>query len=188
MTDVVVIGASAGGLEALHAVLGALPADLAAPVVVVQHRHPSSDGLLAELLDRRTALAVAEAEDKQALRAGCALVAPAGYHLLVEAGHVALSTDDVVRYSRPAIDVTFESAAGTYGAGVLGVVLTGANEDGADGLAAIRRAGGATVVQDPASARRAEMPRAAASATGGASVVLPLEAIGPHLAEAVGRR
>lgn len=179
--EVVLLGASMGGLDALHQVLDALPGDLPVPVVIVQHRMATSDTLLEELLDRRAALKVCEAEDKMPLRPGYAVIAPAGYHLLVEDGHVALSTDELVHYSRPSLDVAFESAAEAYGAGVMGVVLTGANDDGAAGLAAVRRRGGLAVVQDPATAVRAEMPRAALAAAR-PQAVLALEEIGPYIA------
>ena len=181
MTGIVVIGTSAGGLDALHRVLGALPAGFPAPVVVVQHRQAGTADLLSELLDRRCALPVAEAEDKAELVPGRVLVAPGGYHLLVERGSVALSVDEPVKFSRPAIDVTFESAADAYGSDVVAVVLTGANDDGAEGLAAVRRAGGFTVVQDPATAERAEMPEAARLAAR-PQAVLGLDEIGPLVA------
>ena len=171
MTDVVVIGASTGGLHALRTVLGGLPADLPAPVVLVQHRHADSQDLLAGLLNRRSALVVEDAEDKAELRPGRALLAPTGYHLLVEEGHVALSTDAAVQFSRPSLDVALESAADVYGPGVVGVVLTGANDDGAEGLCHVRRRGGFAIVQDPEEAERAEMPRAAIRAARPQAVV-----------------
>ncbi len=120
-------------------------------------------------------------DDKEPLVAGRVYVAPSDYHVIVEEGHLALSTEEFVQFARPSIDVLFESAADTYGERVVGVLLTGLNEDGAAGLARISDAGGVTVVEDPATAERAEMP-AAAIARGAAQHVLPLEEIGPFLA------
>jgi len=181
---VVVIGASWGGLHAIGTVLGGLPADFPAGIVVVQHRGPK-DGMLAELLDRVCPLAVREAEDKDPLAPGSVLVGPAGYHLLVEGDGVALSVDEPVAFSRPSIDVLLSSAAAGHGERAVGVVLTGANADGASGLRDIRRRGGVAIVQDPAGAERPEMPRAALAACPGAQV-RPLEAIAPELAQLAG--
>ncbi len=184
MVTLVAIGASWGGLRALRTVLGALPGGFPAPIVVAQHRAPG-EGMLAELLDRDVELTVRDAEDKQPLRPGEVLVAPPDYHLLVDADAVALSVDEPVAGSRPSIDVLLETAARAHGDRVVGVVLTGANADGADGLAAIRRAGGIALVQDPADAERPEMPRAALAACAGAQA-RPLEGIGPELARLCG--
>jgi len=179
----VAMGASWGGLHAVETVLGALPQDFAAPVVIAQHRQiDSTDGMLARLLDARCSLTVCEAEDKQALDPGVVLVAPADYHLLVETGAVALSVDAPQNYSRPSIDILFSSAAIAYGDQVAGVVLTGANADGALGLAQIAARGGPAIVQDPETAERREMPEAALWATPEARV-LALEEIGPALAQ-----
>ena len=181
MSGIVVIGASTGGLHALEGVLRRLPAGFGLPVLVVQHRAEDGPALLAGLLGRHTPLDVRDAEDKSALRPGCALVAPAGYHALVEPGHVSLSTEPEVRFSRPSIDVSLETAAEAYGARTVGVVLTGANDDGARGLAEVRRRGGRTIVQDPAEAESRSMPDAAIAASK-PDWVLPLEEIGPKLA------
>lgn len=181
MSGIVVIGASTGGLHALERVLCGLPADFGLPVLAVQHRADDGSGMLAGLLRRHTLLDVCEAEDKSPLRPGCVLVAPAGYHALVEPGHVSLSTEPEVRYSRPSIDVALESAAEAYGDRTVGVVLTGANDDGAIGLAEIRRRGGLAIVQDPAEAERRSMPDAAIAAAD-PQWVLALEEIGPRLA------
>lgn len=188
MSDVglVAIGASWGGLQAVEAVLGALPADFAVPVVIAQHRQTgSSDGTLVRLLGARCALTVREAEDKQELEPGVVLVAPADYHLLVETGTVALSVDAPLNFSRPSIDVLFGSAADAYAEHTVGVVMTGANADGALGLARIAGRGGVAIVQDPETAERREMPDAALWATPEARV-LALEQIGPELARLVG--
>lgn len=181
--ELVAMGASWGGLHAIETVLGALPEDFAAPVVIAQHRQPnSSDGMLVGLLDARCALKVCEAEDKQPLDLGVVFVAPADYHLLVETGVVALSVDAPLNYSRPSIDILFSSAADAYGDRVAGVVLTGANADGALGLSQIAARGGTAIVQDPATAERREMPDAALWSTPEARV-LALEEIGPALAQ-----
>ncbi len=180
--EIVVAGCSWGGLEALGRVLGALPAGLPVPVVAVLHRAPDAVGdPLVEALGRQSALPVREVDDKDAVTAGVVHVAPADYHLLVTREGFELSIDDPVRFSRPSIDVLFESAADEYRAGVLAVLLTGANEDGTAGLRRVRETGGRTLVQDPASAERPEMPRAALRA-GVADEVLPLEAIAGAIA------
>ena len=158
----VVIGASAGGVSALFTVLGALPAGFAIPVVCVLHLPDDRHSQLAEVLQRRLHRPVHEAQDKQPLRAGQIYVAGPGYHLSVERDlTLALSQEPPVHFSRPAIDYLFMSAADAYGAGLLGVLLTGANEDGAEGLAYIKHNGGRTVVQDPRDAQVALMPEAA---------------------------
>jgi len=185
MSGIVVIGASLGGLNALERVLERLPAGFAAPILVVQHRADDNRSLLPALLDTHAELDVCEAEDKAALRPGCVLVAPAGYHALVEPGHVELSTEEAVRFSRPSIDLAMETAAQAYGSETVGVVLTGANDDGSRGLAAIRRAGGCAIVQDPEGAERSSMPEAAIEAAS-PQWVLPLAEIGPRLAAIAG--
>lgn len=181
--ELVAIGASWGGLHAIERLLGALPPDFRATVVIAQHRqNDGRDGVLERLLDGRCALTVTEAEDKQALRPGTVVVAPADYHLLVERGTASLSVDEPLHYSRPSIDVLLGSAADAYGDRTAGVVLTGANADGAVGLAKIAARGGVAIVQDPETAERREMPDAALWATPEARV-LALEAIGPALVE-----
>ncbi len=179
-----VIGASWGGLDALGVVLGALPERFDAPVAIVQHRSAlSGDDGLAATIDRSSALRVVDADDKDVLEPGTAYLAPADYHLLVERpGQLALSVDERVNQARPSIDVLFESAAAAYGGGVIGVLLTGANEDGAAGLCAIQARGGLCVVQDPATAARPRMPQSAIDA-GAADVVAPLPAIAALLTE-----
>jgi two-component system, chemotaxis family, protein-glutamate methylesterase/glutaminase len=162
--EIIVVGTSWGGLAALRALTGALPRDFGLPVAVVQHRHKDSDRLLAALLQDRTALSVCEVEDKQPVLPGFLFIAPPDYHLLVERGHFSLSTEAPVRYSRPSIDVAFTSAADAYGARAVGIVLTGANADGAEGLSRIAERGGLAVVQSPATAASPTMPRAALEA------------------------
>lgn len=165
--DVVVIGASAGGVEAVGMLLTALPQSFAAPIAVVIHVPPGNDDLLARALAPRCALPLLEASDKQPVEPGTVYVAPAGYHLLVEpSGTFALSLDEPVNFARPSIDVLFESAGHAYRDRVLAIVLTGANADGAEGLRVVRGFGGAAWVQDPESATAAAMPSAAIERAG----------------------
>ncbi len=181
----VVVGASWGGLDAVERLLAPLAADCAAAVVVVIHR--SAHGLVAgleSLLARVLSVPVVAVEDKEELLPGRVYVAPADYHLLVQEGELALSTEEPVRFSRPSIDVTFESAADAYGSSTIAVVLTGANADGAEGARAVRAAGGIVLVQDPATAERREMPDATI-ATGVANVVAPLDALADLLRQLV---
>jgi two-component system chemotaxis response regulator CheB len=182
--SVVVIGASWGGLAAVGEIVEGLPSDFAIPIVVVQHRSRHGDNLLAALLQDKTSLRVVDVEDKEPLLPNGVYVAPANYHLLVERGHLSLTTDPVERFSRPSIDVTFLSAADTYPRSTIGVVLTGANDDGARGLRHIVDRGGRAVVQDPATAESPVMPQAAKSAVPEADVV-PLEGIAEHLVRMV---
>jgi two-component system chemotaxis response regulator CheB len=180
--DLVVVGTSWGGLQATRALARELPGDFPAPVVVVQHRAPdSSPRTFIEFVGDACALPVVEATDKQALSPGTLYVAPPGYHTMVEDDHLALSVDAPHEFSRPSIDVLFESAAEARRERCVGVVLTGANSDGAAGLARIVELGGLAVVQDPAGAERSEMPRAALRAVPDA-IVAPLEEIGHRLA------
>ena len=175
--EALVLGVSAGGMQALERLLPCLPAGLAAPVIVVQHIHPSEDGFLAEHLGRYCGLPVVVAEDKTPVRPATVTLAPAGYHLLVERARTfALSIDARVCFARPSIDVLFESAARVWGARLWGLLLTGANDDGTGGLAAIQALGGWTVAQDPADAAHPLMPRNAIAA-GVVQQVLTLDAI-----------
>ncbi|MDM4769499.1 chemotaxis protein CheB [Solimonas sp. SE-A11] len=161
----VAIGASAGGVEALSQLLTALPRGFPAAVFIVLHLSRERPSMLAELFQARCALPVREAADKEPIQAGTVYLAPPDYHLLVDAGpQLALSVDEPVQYSRPSIDVLFETAADEYGDRLLGIVLTGGNDDGARGLVAIRAAGGLGAVQDPATALVPAMPLAAQSA------------------------
>jgi two-component system chemotaxis response regulator CheB len=176
--DLICIGASWGGLDAVSRLLADLPAAVELPVVLAQHRSADSrDGALAQLLGTYGSRKVQDAVDKVALEPGNVYIAPPDYHLLVERGSLALSVDERIQFARPSIDVLFESAADAYGSGVIGIILTGANEDGARGLARIKECGGVAVVQDPAEAARSTMPEAAMAATA-ADAVLPLDAIG----------
>jgi two-component system chemotaxis response regulator CheB len=179
--DLVAIGTSWGGLDALSRLLPELPADFGAAVAVVQHRAPGSQGTLEELLGERTPLELVELEDKTPVRPGCLYVAPADYHLLVEReGHFALSTEGRVQYSRPSADVLFETAADAYAERLAAVVLTGANADGAAGLVLVKAHGGTVIVQDPEEAEMPSMPRAAIAAAE-PDAVLPLAGIAEFL-------
>jgi two-component system, chemotaxis family, protein-glutamate methylesterase/glutaminase len=176
--DLIVIGASWGGLRAVGRILSDLPAEVEVPIVIAQHRHPDSlEGTLAQLLQERTDRTVLHVEDKLHIEPGHVYIAPPDYHVLIEPASFALSVDERVRFARPSIDVLFESAADAYGAGVIGIILTGANDDGAHGLARIKRRGGVALVQDPAEAARRAMPDAAIAATD-ADAILPLDEIG----------
>jgi two-component system, chemotaxis family, protein-glutamate methylesterase/glutaminase len=179
--ELIAIGASWGGLRAVSEILGALPEDLDAAVVIAQHRRvETGEGGLAMILGMRTRLAVRDADDKEPIEPGHVYLAPPDYHLLVERGHFVLSIDEPVNYARPSIDVLFDSVAEAYAERAIGVILTGANEDGAAGLALIKRRGGVAIVQDPRDAEAPTMPTAALAATG-ADAVLRLAEIGPFL-------
>jgi two-component system chemotaxis response regulator CheB len=183
---IVVVGASWGGLSALSKLVGSLPADFRVPVAVVQHRSRHADNLLASLLQDETPLRVVDVEDKEPLLPQTVYIAPANYHMLVEKGHLSLTTDPMVRFSRPSIDVTFLSAADMYLGSTIGVVLTGANDDGARGLRHIVDRGGRAIVQDPATAESPVMPLAALRFVPEATVV-PLDGIAERLIVMVGR-
>ncbi|HEY8176172.1 MAG TPA: chemotaxis protein CheB [Gemmatimonadaceae bacterium] len=177
---IVVVGTSWGGLAALRMLVEALPPEYDIPTVIVQHRHRDADAMLARFLQDFTQLRVCEVEDKQPIEARRLFIAPANYHMLVEQGHFSLSTEAPVRFSRPSIDVAMTSAAVAYGHRAVGVVLTGANADGADGLRRIASGGGMAVIQDPATAEVKTMPVAALKAVPTARV-FPLERIAPFL-------
>lgn len=177
----IVIGGSWGGMRAVATILAALPTDFRTPIVIAQHRAVDSTGeSMTNFLASRSMLPVTEVEDKEIVEGGRVYLAPADYHLLVEPGSLALSTDERVQFSRPSVDVLFESAADSYATKAVGVLLTGSNEDGARGLMRLKRAGALTIVQEPSTAERPEMPQAAIK-TGAATLVLPLDDIAPHL-------
>jgi two-component system chemotaxis response regulator CheB len=179
--EVIAIGASWGGLLAVGTLLEGIPDELDPAIVIAQHRSADSTrGTLEELLQRHIDRPVTEPGDKEAVERGRVYVAPANYHLLVDGRRFALSVEARVQFARPSIDVLFESVAEAYRDRAIGVVLTGANEDGAAGLAAIKRNGGIGVVQDPRTATKKAMPEAAIAASQ-ADAVLPLEEIGPFL-------
>lgn len=177
----IAVGCSRGGLQAMQTILPHLPRGYDVPIAVVQHRAKDSTPLLAHTLQRFSALPIVEPDDKTEIRAGYVYLAPANYHLQVEETRFTLSVDDPVRYSRPSVDILFETAAETFGGDLVGVILTGANNDGAEGVHAIRNSGGVVIVQDPTTAESPDMPLAAIAATE-VDHILPLEEIGPFLA------
>lgn len=178
---VIVMGVSAGSTAALRQLLPVFPTNYPLPIIVVQHLHPTQKNTLLVHFDNLCPLTVKEADEKEAIRPGHIYFAPPNYHLLIERDRTfALSIDEKVNYSRPSIDVLFESAADVYGAGVIGVVLTGANNDGSAGLQVIKAHGGLTLVQDPATAEVPYMPQAAIAAIQ-VDHILPIPAIGELL-------
>ncbi len=175
--DAVAIGVSAGGLNALRTILPELPADFPAAVIICQHLNPQSDDFIARYLDDITAIHVKEAEEKEPILPGVAYLAPPNYHLLVEEDRsFSLSCEARVCFARPSIDVLFETAAEAYGNRLIGLVLTGANNDGSNGLQQIIRAGGLGIVQDPATAEARQMPQAAIELVK-PELIYPLETI-----------
>jgi two-component system chemotaxis response regulator CheB len=180
--EAVVIGVSAGGLKALTSFIPELPGDLGLALIIVQHVREGSDDFLARHLNGMSAIRVKEADEKEPIQAGTAYLAPPGYHLLVEDDRTfSLSAGPFVSFSRPSVDVLFDSAAHAYGDRLVGVILTGANSDGALGLAAVKQAGGVTIVQNPDTADTPSMPKAAIRATT-VDHVLTLAQIAPFLA------
>ena len=191
MSDIeaIVIGGSAGGLDALLSIVPALPDQVSCPIVIVLHLPPAQPNLVPEILSRVCARAVHEAEDKMPLRNQTIYVAAPNYHLLIEKNRsLSLSIDEPVHHSRPAIDVLFESAADAYGPAVAGLVLSGANQDGAEGLCQIRQAGGVAIVQAPATASSPMMPETAMRRVGPSAHVVRLVDLGAFLARLVGAK
>jgi two-component system, chemotaxis family, protein-glutamate methylesterase/glutaminase len=178
--EIVVVGASTGGLKALQVLLSGLPADFSLPMVIVQHRGKNMETGLCEFLARSSHVPLTEPEDKEPVAPGRAYLAPRDYHLLIDGGSFALSTDAPVSFARPSIDVLFESAADEYQDRAIGVILTGANHDGARGLAAIKTQGGLTLVEDPITAACREMPDAAINLTR-VDGILPLQEMAARL-------
>ena len=184
--EMIVIGCSMGGMHALQVILQSLERDFPLPIAVAQHRYKTSNETLPSYFRRHSDLDVVDATDKQWVKPGTVYLAPADYHLMVERsgehGELSLSVDAAVAYSRPSIDVLFESAADAYTDTLIGVVLTGANTDGAKGAERIKQRGGLVIAQDPHTAEAPAMPEAAI-ATGRVDRILPLERIGPFLVE-----
>jgi two-component system chemotaxis response regulator CheB len=180
--DVVAIGTSAGGLNALRVVLEPIPESFPSSILVVQHLDPQHKSLLGDLLSRHTRLRVKQAQHGEVLLPGVAYLAPPDEHLLAGPGKVQLAHTQLVHFSRPSIDLLFESVAGTYGSRCIGVVLTGSNKDGANGTRAIKEAGAVTIAQQPDTAEFKVMP-CAAIATGCVDCILPLDEIGEALTE-----
>ena len=184
--ELIVIGCSMGGMHALELIFRELPKDFPVPIVVAQHRYKTSSDALPNYFQRNSKLSVVDANDKQWVEPGHVYMAPADYHLMVERngehGELNLSVDAAVAYSRPSIDVLFESAADAYTNSVIGVVLTGANSDGTRGAQRIKQRGGFVIAQDPKTAEAPAMPEAAIAA-GRVDRILPLDRIGPFLVE-----
>ncbi len=174
----IVIGVSAGGMDALPKVLSPLPEDFPVPILIVQHSHPSGDGgFFVEYLNERCRLEVIEATDNEPISNGKVCLAPADLHLVVaDSKLLALSSDEKINHSRPSIDVLFDSAIDIYHSGLIGIILTGATHDGAKGMQKIEKNGGVTIAQDPATAKAPAMPQAAINACS-IDYVLPLEDI-----------
>lgn len=184
LPQAVVIGASAGAIQTLSKILPTLPADFPLPILIVVHVPADRENILAPLFEKTCRMAVREVEDKEPAVPGTIFFAPSDYHLLVENdGTLALSSDEQVMYSRPSIDVLFESAAHAFGEALVGVLLSGANADGAAGLKAIADAGGIVAVEDPAGAYADAMPLAALRLCPAARVVRQ-DAIAQFLVEA----
>jgi two-component system chemotaxis response regulator CheB len=181
---VIAIGASAGGIEALFAVLTPLPGSFPVPVLIVQHMDPRHKSLLAGLLGRRCRLPVKQAANEETIRDGVVYIAQPDMHLIVRSGRLVLTDTAQVHFSRPSIDLLFQSVADNYGDRAIAVILSGSGVDGADGIRAIKAKGGTTLVQHPSTAAHAGMPRAA-RATNCVDFTLPLEEIGPALASLV---
>ncbi len=180
----IVIGASAGAVEALTTILPALPADYPLPVMIVVHLPASKDSIMCEVLQNKCALKVEEAEDKEPIQGGKVYLAPPDYHLLVENdGTMSLSADAPILYSRPSIDVLFETAADAYDADLIGIILSGGNNDGSQGLRAVVDAGGDAIVQNPETAYASAMPRSALEACPEAQI-LDLNQIADYLQKA----
>lgn len=166
MFELVAIGTSAGGLNALKKIIPKLPGKICYAVIVVQHIHEDADNYIVEFLNKKSAVLVKEADEKEIIEPGTVYIAPPGYHLLVEADKTfSLSVDPPVNFSRPSIDVLFNSAAEVYSDKMIGVILTGANADGAKGLRTIKQSGGLSIVQQPEEAESKMMPQSAISET-----------------------
>lgn len=175
----IVIGASAGGRDVLVKILSGLSENYAVPILVVQHRHPNDVNGFERSLKLKIPLPVVSPCDKQEIEPGKVYVAPANYHMLVErTGIIALSLDEKVKWSRPSIDVLFESAAHAWGKGVIALLLTGANSDGMEGMSTVKALGGLTIAQDPATAEEPVMPRSAIDAGTVQMVLTPAEIAG----------
>lgn len=178
---VIVLGSSIGGLNALSTILPVLPKNFPLPIIIVQHLSPSSGNFMSRHLDSISRVKVKEVEEKEEILPGVVYIAPSNYHVLVEEDNtISLSVEERVNYARPSIDVLFETAADVYGSNLIGIILTGANNDGSQGLKKIKKLGGIAIVQEPETAENADMPKAALDATE-VDYILPLEEIGPFL-------
>jgi two-component system, chemotaxis family, protein-glutamate methylesterase/glutaminase len=185
--QLVIIGCSLGGLNAMRVFLSGLSSAFTVPIVLVQHRDKSPGLMMSRMLQKSTHLIVEDADDKTQIKQGCLYIAPAGYHLLIEGNTFSLSTDLPVHYAMPSIDVAFETAARSYGKSLVAVVLTSSSTDGAEGTGIVESRGGTVIIQDPVSAENATLPRAAIAATKSAKIA-KLEEISIMLETLVGTR
>lgn len=184
---IVVIGGSAGSLETMLTIVGSFPENTMGVYIIIVHRKNTGDSILTELVSTRTKLRVREIEDKEPIIAGTIYLAPPDYHLLVEnENEFSLDSSEKVQFSRPSIDVTFESVALTFGPAVIGVLLSGSNADGANGITSIMQAGGYSIVQDPKTADMSIMPQLAIDRSEVNAVLPPIE-IGPHIRSLLAR-
>lgn len=185
--EAVVIGASAGGIRALERLLAPLPSDFPLPIIVVQHLHPNSESYLPKILSAHCALPVKQAEERETIQQSVVYIAPPNYHLLIEEDRsFSLSLEPPVRYARPSVDVMFETAMYAYRDELIGIILTGANDDGREGVKKIKKAGGYIIVQDPKTAEAQAMPNAAITAVT-VDKILAIEEIGVYLLQLVNR-
>jgi len=188
MFEAIVIGTSAGGLKALISVLGALPSEFPLPIIIVQHLHPHSDSYLAQILDAKCQLKVKQADEKESITAGVVYIAPPNYHLLIEEDRsFSLTCEEPVNFARPSVDVLFETAIYAYRDKLIGIILTGANNDGSQGVKKIKQIGGYVIVQAPATAEADAMPKAAIAATQ-VDKILPITQIGPYLLQIINKK
>jgi two-component system, chemotaxis family, protein-glutamate methylesterase/glutaminase len=179
--EAVVIGGSAGSMDVLLQLFSYLPETFCRPIIIVTHLHPLDEGEMVRFFSQRTTLKIREASDKGQIKAGYIYLPPANYHVLVEQDRTfSLSVDSKVNYSRPSIDVLFESAAATWDGDLVGIILTGANSDGAAGISTIKKYGGFTIAQDPLEAHCPVMPHAAIT-TGNIDRILSVREIGQFL-------
>ncbi|WP_207687602.1 chemotaxis protein CheB [Desulfonema limicola] len=184
----IVIGVSAGGMDALNIILSLLPKDFPVPIMIVQHISPVSDNYLVKFLDNACRIKVKEAGEKIKPEQGTAYIAPPNYHLLVETDKsLSLSVDEKVNFARPSVDVLFETAADAYGKNLIGIILTGANKDGSMGLKKIKKYKGLTIVQSPETAAADEMPKSAIAAVD-VDFILPLNSIASFLCKIFGKK
>lgn len=185
--EAVVVGSSAGGIRALENLLAPLPNDFPLPIIVVQHLRPESESYLPKILATHCALPVKQAEEREIIQAGRVYIAPPNYHLLIEEDHsFSLSLEPPVRYARPSVDVMFETAVYAYRDKLIGIILTGANDDGSYGVKKLKQMGGYVIVQDPKTAEAEAMPKSAIAAAK-VDKILPIEQVGVYLLQLVNR-
>ncbi|MEN8219089.1 MAG: chemotaxis protein CheB [Pseudomonadota bacterium] len=185
MFEAIVIGTSAGGLKALSTILAALPSEFPLPIIIVQHLHPHSDSYLAQILDAKCQLKVKQADEKESVAGGVVYIAPPNYHLLIEEDRsFSLTCEGHVNFARPSVEVLFETAIYAYRDKLIGIILTGANNDGSQGVKKIKQMGGYVIVQAPATAEADAMPNAAIAATK-VDKILPIKQIGPYLLQLI---